>query len=160
MWFHVSGHVLVHVVIAWQYDWSRCICLATSLSETARFTGSAFPFEFSLGSIPSSSIIQFDFWHFISFIIHVHVTSSCDFSFFLFIQKFITPKILIQLTWGFLHNDLHDVYYFLMIFPEFVLGWKCLWPRVYVCMSYLVPCLPFSLWNNDGWSNEAENLHA
>ena len=41
---------------------------------------------------------------------------------FLSIKKVITQKICIQITWNFLHNDLHDVYYFMDIFPEFVLG--------------------------------------
>ena len=82
------------------------------------------------------------------------------FSFFLLIQKSITPWIIIQLTWDFLHNDLHDVFYFLMIFPEFVLGWIFNLPRVCSCICYLVPCFPFWLWNDDGWSNECENWHA
>ena len=108
----------------WLFDWSSFACRATSLNETARFIKLSAIFKSSLGSIPSQSISHICFCIFS----HLCYTWSCyfihAFLFFFFLKKFITQKILIQFTWGFLHNDLHDVFYFLSIFPEFVLGWK------------------------------------
>ena len=66
---------------------------------------------------------------------------SCDFLFFPFIQKFITSWIIVQMRWGFLHDVPHDVYYFMMIFPEIVHAWIFILPRECSYMCFLdMPC--------------------
>ena len=82
-------------------------------------------------------------------------TSSCIFLIFLSIKKFITPKILIQITWNFFHDVPCNVYYFMMIFPEFVLSWNFKLPRVCSCVHF-VHVLPNQLWNDDAISNDFE----
>lgn len=111
------------------------------ISETTAFCSQARSiqkrtcFDSGCGQFLISLAFYSMFYHAIS-----SMLSSC---FFIFhpIQKFITPWILIQMRWGFLHDVHHDLYYFLMIFPEIMHAWILMLLRDCVYMCFLdMPC--------------------
>ena len=123
MCFYVAAHVLVHLAFTWHNDWLRLISTATSFKWNGAFHLLSAP-----GSNPYSvrfrvqAFFQLGHLHIISFHLSMFMLLHHAFLIFLFTKKSITPWIIIQITWDFLHIVPYHVYLFMDIFPEFVLG--------------------------------------
>lgn len=91
-------------------------------------------FKTGQASIPIPSIFTFGICIFAHF---THMFMLCLSTYFLFfssIQKIITHWLLVQMEWGFLHNDPYHVYNFMNIFPWFVHCWIFIVARDCVCV--------------------------
>jgi hypothetical protein len=63
------------------------------------------------------------------------------------LTKFITSSIQFQISWNFLHHVLFDVYYFIMIFNDFLDGWILNGIRFLDMYAHFVPFAnPFVKW--------------
>jgi hypothetical protein len=70
-----------------------------------------------------------------------HSMFFCSFysNWLLKLPKFITRAIQFQNSWNFFHNVHMNVYYFIMIFIEFLVGWIFNGFRFLVMYAYLIP---------------------
>ena len=124
-------------VLALQNSFDLCLCLlhafgclspmhqshhATSLNEMARFIKWALNSNCSPVRAWTKALSHLAFCIFFNYALHVHVHFIHHFYFFIHIKKFITLKLMVQFTLNFLCNVPCDVYFFMDIFPEFVLG--------------------------------------
>jgi len=55
------------------------------------------------------------------------------------LTKIISHSFQLQKSWNFLHHVLLNVYYFIMIFAEFLVGWIFNGSRFLVMYAYLIP---------------------
>jgi hypothetical protein len=100
-------------------------------------------------SIPGDGILILAIWH---FLICMLLCSPClvhHFLFSLLIRKFISQWWFVQFTWDFLCHDPCHVYYFMVIFPEFVHVWIFILASECSYMCFVAQCLLFWLWNDD-----------
>ena len=151
--FSFSSNALIHLPVCLHEIfclWAmRPIASCHALKWNAAFHLSGALFENARSSNPGSSVLSF--WLCIIPLVfnHVHIHLFHSFLFFLHIRKIITLKPLIQLTWGFFHDDPCHVYYFLVIFMKIVHVWISVLARVCSYMSFVAHCLLFCSWNND-----------